>query len=221
MSALAGLGLLLAACGDDGSPEAEPTPGATGTTTPDGDTVASCIVGEWRSDALSADTGGDPINADLTGGKGIMVRIDDSGATTIEFDDMEPVVFTTSVAGATVRGEFTYRGDATGTLSTSDPDGTSGSPTATGSPATTGTWQPVGDLNWADTKLTVKLTDPLRATPLDNVPIGQYTGDAAERTGDVVDIDPLFDNGTYRCSGDTLTVTPDDDGDLPWTLTRV
>ncbi|MDY7087216.1 MAG: hypothetical protein SYR96_19130 [Actinomycetota bacterium] len=54
----------------------------------------------------------------------------------------------------------------------------------------------------------------------DNVPLRDYTGDGAERTGGAVDIDPFFDAGTYTCGDDSLTVTPDDDGDLPVVLER-
>jgi hypothetical protein len=218
--ATAAFALVLAACGEDTTPEDEPNnpPTSAGS-----DTLASCVVGEWRSQALSADTGGDPVSADLTGGEGITVRIENNGSTTIDFSSMSPIEFTANVAGADVTGQFSYGGDAVGTINTSAAGASptaGGSPTATGSPATTGTWRPVGDLNWQDTTLTVKLTDPIQVTPLDNAPIGQYTGDAADRTGDVVDIDPFFDEGTYRCMGDTLTITPDDDSDLPWTLTR-
>jgi hypothetical protein len=42
----------------------------------------------------------------------------------------------------------------------------------------------VGDLDWDETTFTVDLTD-------------QYTGEGADQTGNVVDIDPFFDSGRY------------------------
>jgi hypothetical protein len=57
----------------------------------------------------------------------------------------------------------------------------------------------------------------VQARPFDNTPIGNYVG---SQTGNAVDIDPFFDRGTYTCGGDTLTITPDKDADIPWTLRR-
>ncbi|GIF01190.1 hypothetical protein Ari01nite_86540 [Paractinoplanes rishiriensis] len=175
--------------------------------------VAECVVGEWRSTGLPAADGG-AADADLTGGAGFRVTIGTDGGAAITFDGMEPVVFSARLGEAEVSGKFTYSGQATGPMTTNAGSGTSPSP------ATTGNWQPIGDINWDQTRLTVDLTEPASARLFDNVPLEDYTGDGAARTGDAVDIDPFFDTGTYTCDGDTLTVTPDDDGDLPLILER-
>jgi hypothetical protein len=210
ISAAAGLGLALAGCADGTTPGSSPSAGPTSGPASPGGAVAACVAGTWRSTTLSADAGSNQLNADLTGGSGITVRIGTTGATTLDFTGMEPVTFSAKVAGADVRGRFTYAGTATGTITT-------GAASGNASTATAGTWAPVGDLNWKDTRLTVDLTEPLQARPFDNTPIGNYVG---EGTGNAVDIDPFFDRGSYRCSGDTLTLAPDDKGDIPWTLKR-
>jgi hypothetical protein len=208
--AAAGLGLALAGCADGNAPSSGPT-SPTSAPASGGGAVAACVVGDWRTTALSADAGNSSVNADLTGGSGIAVRIGGTGATTVDFTGMQPVTFTAKVAGADVRGRFTYAGTATGQINTGP------AASATGSAGATGSWQPVGDLNWNETRLTVDLTEPVQARPFDNTPIGRYVGDG---TGNAVDIDPFFDRGSYRCDGDTLTLTPDQDGDIPWILKR-
>jgi hypothetical protein len=209
----AGLGLALAGCAEGTTPGASPSGSPTGgSAAASGGPVASCVVGTWRSAGLDADATSrrNNLDAELTGGAGISVRIAESGATTIDFSRMDPVTFTATVANADVAGTFTYAGTASGQISTG--------PAPTGAtPAVNGSWEPVGDLNWADTRLTVDLTKPVQARPFDNTPIGRYVG---EGNGNAVDIDPIFDRGTYRCSGDTLTVTPDEAADVPWTLKR-
>jgi hypothetical protein len=215
LSAAAGLGLALAGCAEGSdTPGASPSGSATGSSaTRTGGPVASCVVGSWRSTALSADSASqrNNVSAELNGGAGISVRIAENGTTTIDFSGMDPVTFNAKVAGATVRGKFVYGGSASGQVSTGP------APSGTATPAPSGSWEPVGDLNWGETRLTLDVTEPLQARPFDNTPIGKYVG---SDTGNAVDIDPIFDRGTYRCSGDTLTVTPDQDADIPWTLKR-
>lgn len=217
LACAAATGLLLTAgCGDDSTPAANaPTTGGPVPTTAAPVTdVAACVVGQWRSNGLPEAPDGGTADADLTGGAGFQVAIGAAGDTTITFDGMEPVVFSARLGAAQVSGTFTYSGRATGTMATNA--GSSMSP----SPVMSGTWQPVGDVNWDQARLTVDLTEPASARVFDNVPLEDYTGDGAERTGDVVDIDPFFDAGTYTCGNDILTVSPDDDGDLPMVLRR-
>jgi hypothetical protein len=215
IGAAAGLGLALTGCAEGGTPSASPSGSATASgSAAAGGPVASCVVGSWRSTALTADAASrrNNVSAQLTGGAGISVRIAETGATNLDFSSMEPVNFSAKVAGADVRGKFTYAGTASGRISTGPaPAGTSATP------APSGSWAPVGDLNWEATRLTLDLTQPLQARPFDNTPIGRYVG---SETGNAVDIDPFFDQGTYTCSGDTLTITPDKDADIPWTLKR-
>jgi hypothetical protein len=214
-AAVTGL-LLTAGCGDDSTPAADaPTTGVPVPTSavPVTD-VAACVVGQWRSTGLPEAPDGGTADADLTGGAGFQVAIGSAGDTTITFDGMEPVVFSARLGEARLSGTFTYSGRATGTMATSA--GSSTSP----SPAMSGTWQPVGDVDWDQARLTVDLTEPASARVFDKAPLADYTGEGAERTGDAVDIDPFFDAGTYTCGDDTLTVTPADDSDLPIVLQR-
>ena len=95
--------------------------------------MATCVAGDWRTTALSADAGNNSANVDLTGGSGIAVRISGTGATTVDFSGMQPITFTAKVAGADVRGQFTYAGTATGQISTGPATGGAGSAAATGS----------------------------------------------------------------------------------------
>jgi hypothetical protein len=217
ISAAAGIGLALAGCTENAdTPGATPSGSASGASPSGGGTVASCVVGTWRTTGLDADATSRRNNASaqLTGGAGVSVKISEIGATNIDFAGMEPVTFSAKVAGATVKGKFTYGGTAEGHVST----GAAPAATGSASPKPTGSWAPVGDLNWGDTKLTLDLTEPVQARPFDNTPIGRYVG---ADTGNAVDIDPIFDKGTYTCGGDTLTITPDDDADISWTLKRV
>jgi hypothetical protein len=216
LGAVAGLGLVLAGCAEGTTPGASPSGSPTGGSgsAAAGGPVASCVVGNWRSTALTAEGASkrNNVSAQLTGGAGISVKIGQAGATTIDFSSMQPVNFSAKVAGADVRGSFTYAGTASGQISTGTaPTGT------TATPAPSGSWAPVGDLNWDATTLTLDLTAPVQARPFDNTPIGKYVG---SQTGNAVDIDPIFDRGTYTCSGDTLTITPDKDADIPWTLKK-
>lgn len=211
----AGLGLALAGCAEGtGTPGAGASGSPTATKT-SGGPVASCIVGDWRSVALTADAASkrNNVSANLTGGAGIKVKVGPNGATTIDFTGMDPVNFSAKVANTDVRGKFTYAGTASGTVSTGPAPAN-----ATVTPKPSGSWEPVGDLNWSATTLTLDLTEPVQARPFDNTPIGKYVG---TQTGNAVDIDPIFDRGTYTCGGDTLTITPDKDADTPWVLKKV
>ncbi len=216
IGAVAGFGLVLAGCAEGTTPGASPS----GSATPSGSAsaggpVASCVAGKWRSTALTAEGASrrNNVTAQLTGGAGISVTIGPTGTTNIDFSSMEPVNFSAKVATADVRGKFTYAGTASGQISTGAVPADSSA-----TPAPSGSWQPVGDLNWEATRLTLDLTEPVQARPFDNTPIGKYVG---AQSGNAVDIDPFFDRGTYTCSGDTLTITPDKDADIPWTLKRV
>ena len=215
LGAAAGLGLVLTGCAEGTTPGASPSGSPTGGSgsASTGGPVASCVVGTWRSTALTADAASNRnnVSAQLTGGAGISVRIGATGATSIDFSSMEPVNFSAKVANTDVRGKFTYAGTASGQISTGS------APTGTATPAPSGSWAPVGDLNWDATRLTLDLTQPVQARPFDNTPIGQYVG---SQTGNAVDIDPIFDRGTYTCGSDTLTITPDKEADIPWTLKR-
>jgi hypothetical protein len=153
----------------------------------------------------------------------------------------------TGTAGATPTADSTTAptGTAVPTMSptaapTTAPTGTAGpavsptgaaglttGPSVTASPITSpsgaadtsGTWEPVPPIDWANTRVTVDLLTPVKVRPVDNLRIADYVGDSADRTGNVVDVEPLLGKGTYQCQGDTLTITPEKNG-MGWTLTR-
>ena len=66
------------------------------------------------------------------------------------------------------------------------------------------TWEPVPPIDWGNTRVTVDLLTPIRVRPVDNVRIADYVGDGADRTGNVVDIEPLLGKG--RCQSRAATV---------------
>jgi hypothetical protein len=78
-------------------------------------------------------------------------------------------------------------------------------------------------VNFADLKLTVKLTKPVPLTIVDGVKLGDVNTSQNAQAGNVIDLQPLLRNGTYRCNGnDTLVITPTS-GSGPtvvWTFTR-
>jgi hypothetical protein len=168
------------------------------------------VAGDWRSTGVSGTAEAGTASARVDGGGGVAFKVGAAGETTVDFSGMQPVTFTVAVAGTDVVGSFTYAGTVTGTIQTSG-----------GAGATSGVWAPVGDVDWAQTRVTVDLTKPVRVRPLDNAAIGDYIGDSANRSGNVVDVDPLLGTGRYECRGDSLVLSPDPDGGvLTWTLER-
>jgi hypothetical protein len=240
-------GLVLAGCVDNSattSPSASAS--APAASAGAGAPVASCVTGNWRSTAVSAQAASGTASANVTGGGGVAVTIGANGETVVDFSKMQPVDFTTKVAGSEVSGHFTFSGQVAATVRTGTGSGspgtggspsgsatpmtsatpsasaspnTSGSPSSGVTPGTEGNWEPVPPINWGDTRVTVDLTAPVKVRPVDNVRIADYVGDGASRTGNVVDIEPLLGKGTYQCQGDSLVLTPDDGG-MGWTLTR-
>jgi predicted small lipoprotein YifL len=205
--AMAVLALTAAGCGDDG-PATEPPPDATPSPTaaaPAGQ-VAQCVTGTWRTTAVRGADDGDAANWEISGGSGVSVTVDAGGAVEVDFSGMQPVDFAGRVADVDVAGRFSYGGQASGTI------GTEGD--------TSGSWEPEGQVDWAGLRLTVDLTEPVEARPLDDEPVGDSIANLAEQTGDAVDINPFLGTGSYRCEGDTLVLSQDDGRDTEWTLQR-
>jgi hypothetical protein len=218
--ALGLLGLAVAGCtetstGTGATPGVTVSPSGSGPASapPDatpGGPLASCVAGDWRSTGVSGTAEAGTASAQLDGGGGVAFKVGPAGETTVDFTGMQPVTFTVAVAGTDVVGSFTYAGTVTGTIQTSG-----------GAAATSGVWEPVGNVDWGQTRVTVDLTKPVRVRPLDNAAIGDYLGDSANRSGNVVDVDPLLGTGRYECRGDSLVLSPDPDGGvLTWTLER-
>lgn len=196
---LAVLGATLTACGDNsGSTGASPgaSPGH----------VAPCVTGDWRGSGVEGRLGTGAAGGGFSGGGGVVLSVEPDGRASLDFSDMAPITFSGQVAGTDVRGEFSYAGNVHGSVGT-DTD------------ATSGAWTP-GSVDWEDVRVTVNLTEPVAAQPLDDVPLGEYAQEASERFGDMIDINPVLGEGTYQCRDDTLILDSGDDGGVVWTLSR-
>jgi hypothetical protein len=132
------------------------------------------------------------------------------GGTKIDFTGSQPLDFTGQVAGHTVKGQAAYAGAVRGTVLFGVPDG-----------AGKGTWTPAGAVIWDDLKATVKLTEPIAITLLDNARVSDFTGDKSTQAGGAVDVQPVLRAGSYTCSGNTLRVHTEQNGpQLEWTFTK-
>jgi hypothetical protein len=191
--------------------------GASPTPTP----AAQCPIGKWRSTQVESSGSTAGVTVTAQGGSGVKVTIDHDGAVHANFSGMQPVGFTAQVAGAQVKGEIRYGGDLDGKV---DLSGTAtGSATGSaGSSGRTGPWQPIGDINWGGLRLTVRVSEPVDATILNNVRISEVTGSQTTQAGGAVDLQPLLRQGDYRCDGnDTLIITPSGNGPtITWTFQR-
>lgn len=243
---LAGLGLAVAGCADNGPDAAGPATGTTASATP-APTVSGkapgCMVGTWRTTQVSGNASGGGASGSITGGSGATVTIGEAGQVRADFNGMQPLSFTAEVAGNEVAGSATYSGQGTATINASSTS-TSAATTAPATPATApvptaspsataattgpapaaeeGTWEPVGNIDWSALRVTVELTKPVEARLLDNAPIGDYINDAAERSGQAIETDPILGAGAYSCQGSTLILKGDTDNDgLTWTLTKI
>ncbi len=187
----------LIGCGDDAPETAQSAPMARGQ-------VASCVVGDWRSTAVSGEVGRGPLTLAVTGGAGATLGVGEDGAATLDFSRMRPLTFRGEVAGARAAGEVTYTGAARGAVDT-------------GGDQRSGTWRPQADADWSRVRVTVAVTEPTEARPVDDVPLGEAVERADEVTGEVVDIDPVLGEADYTCGEDTLEVT---DAGVTWTFSR-
>lgn len=211
---LLALALGLAGCsGGSGGTEADrsASPSVTSSSggAPGGGTTPACVAGTWRSTGTRASGTVAGATGRVEGGESVMLEVDHAGGTRADFTGMQPMTFTASALGANVKGEFSYAGPVQGTIRFPDGDRRSG------------TWQPYGKLNWDGLKVTAKLTEPAQVTVLDNADVSELTGSKATQTGNAVDAQPIFRKGTYTCDGDTLTVSPSDNGPtITWTFKR-
>lgn len=227
IASLAAVGLAVAGCGQGSglagpSPSATPTTGTSvpgspsggpsgspgGTAPGTGAPVATCVVGDWLGTGATGQAATNGASATISGGEGIRLGVRPDGRATVDFTGMRPATFTVTVSGTEAAGQFTYAGTVDGTVRTGG-----------GTAATSGDWEPVGTVDWGRLRLTVDLTKPIRARPLDNVRIGDYVGPNADQTGNVVDVDPMLGSGTFRCEGDTLTLAAKKGG-ITWNLRR-
>ncbi|GAA2363923.1 hypothetical protein [Dactylosporangium salmoneum] len=216
IAAVAVFSIGLAGCGDNSTPGAATSAGASGTATngagpsagASGGTnggstggttgggqgsAATCLVGTWKADGLTGSLSG-PVNGNFSGGGGTLLTIDSAGKTQVDFGSMQPVTFTFAVSGNDVKGSFSYGGKVNGAIKT--PSGA------------TGTLEPTGTVDFGTLTVTVNLTAPAAVTVADKMPITEFTGSGTTDTGGAVDAQPVLKKSQYNCSGNTLKLSP-------------
>ncbi|MEV6930786.1 hypothetical protein AB0M46_40725 [Dactylosporangium sp. NPDC051485] len=183
-----------ASAGASGATNGGSTGGSTGGTTGGGQgSAASCLVGTWKADGLTGSLSG-PVNGSLSGGGGALLTIDSAGRTQVDFGSMQPVTFTFVVSGNDVKGSFFYGGKVNGAIKTPS--------------AATGTLEPTGSVDFGALTVTVNLTAPAAVTVADKMPIAEFTGSGTADTGGAVDAQPILKKSRYDCSGSTLKLSP-------------
>lgn len=196
VAGLLALALTLAAC-----PADEPEPETLGP-------PVSCVVGDWQSIGVDTEVGGDLAGLSLGGGSRVALTVGTAGATTVGFAGMVPVSFAGQVFGVGVSGDLAYGGHASGRV-------------ATEQGVTSGAWQMIEPVDWQEVSVTVNLTEPVQASPFDEAPLGDVVEEADEITGEVVDVDPVLSDGSFRCEDDDrLALSPAGNG-ITWTFRRV
>jgi hypothetical protein len=170
---------------------------------------------------------GNGASGTVNGGQGVTMTIAGNGATKVGFGSMQPVSFAITANGANVKGQYSYGGTASGTLrfpggAVPSPSGTGAAATATsGTPGQTGTWQPAGDVTWDDLRLTLKVTEPVDQTLLNDARVPSVTGSQTSQAGNAVDLRPVLGQGTYTCEDGMLTVRPQaGPGTVTWVFQR-
>jgi hypothetical protein len=209
----AGLLLAVTACTDSNGSSGtagSPAPSAPATTGTTGGPPPKCVVGQWNASGVEARGSSGNVSGSITGGKGTTMTVDADGGTKIDFTGSQPLDFTAQLAGRTIRGQAAYNGAVRGTVLFGSQDS-----------AGKGTWTPSGQVIWDDLKATVKLTEPISVTLLDNARISDFTGDKSTQAGGAVDVQPVLRAGSYTCAGNTLLVRTEKNGpEMEWTFTR-
>jgi hypothetical protein len=180
--------------------------GGTASPAPGGAAGASCLAGTWRSTGVSMSTTSGGATSSASGGAGVVLTVGRDGKVSVDFDQMKPVTFTTTVSGAEIKGQYTYAGKATGAVA------------MPASGAASGTWQPSGSADWSALTVTVDLTSPVEARIFDHAKISDFAGAGGGETGGSVDAQPLLGAASYACSGNTLTLKGP--SGAAWTMQR-
>jgi hypothetical protein len=190
-------------------PSAVPTPSGSAPA-PGGAAAPACVTGRWRATGVTSVGGLGAATGRLTGGTGATMNVGPDGLTEVGFTGSRPLDFSAQAAGATVKGQIQY----SGTLRAAVQFGRQGSDG-------TGKWQPRENTGRNDLRATVKLSEPVSVTLLDNATINSLTGDTLGRAGDALDVQPILRGGTYRCTDGTLRVRTQQNGpDITWTFAR-
>jgi hypothetical protein len=79
-----------------------------------------------------------------------------------------------------------------------------------------------GSTDVSSLEITVKLTQPLATTLVNNVKVSDVSGSQTSQTGNAIDLQPILRPGTYQCQDEkTLVITTTGSGPvLTWTLDR-
>lgn len=200
-----------AGCSNDGAKSdteaaTAPSPGATPTASAAGTTAPACVAGTWRAAGVTSSGDAGSLTGRLAGGADATMTIGADGTTQVTFTEAEPVTFTMDAAGAQLAGQIEYSGKVTGAV-VFEPSATGGR----------GTWNPRGETSGDGLQVTVKLTDPVSVTLLDEAGLGAGLSDAT----DALDTLPVLRGGTYQCSADSLRVRTERNGPtMTWTFTR-
>jgi len=214
LPALAGL-TAIAACTSSGTTNDVSPSGPAGGEGPSGP-PPGCTTGTWQSASTMATATRNNFTGTVSGGEGVRLSIEPSGASTADFSSMRPIDFAVAVGSDTVKGQYHYAGTSSATMGfarrSSASPGTTSTPHAARSPgvhAASGTWQPIGNSNEDNLRVTLQLTQPVNRTPLNNVSVGSVTGPQNGQVGNVVDLRPVLRKGAYTCHDDTLTIRPE------------
>jgi hypothetical protein len=207
---MAGVLVAVTACSNDGT-AGGPSGGSTSSAASSaGGAPPQCVVGRWNATGVDARGSVGNATGNLSGGSGTMMNVGADGVTQVSFAGSQPLVFSAQVAGRDVRGQASYDGTVRGAMQIGPQDN-----------AGKGTWTPQGTVTWDDLRATVKLTEPVSVTLLDNANISDLTGDKSAQAGGAVDVQPILRAGTYTCAGDTLQVRTEDNGPaMEWTFKR-
>ena len=177
-----------------------------------GSEVADCVRGNWESTGVTVERQAkDDFQVD--GGGGVSLMIEDNGHATLDFARMHRVTFSGTKHDTEVQGFVEFRGEATGTVSTTEHSENSGTIKAE-------------DVNWGDVELTVALTEPFSSRPLDRVRVDELR-QLAQSHGHNGMHRPTLTEATYTCGDDTLTLAStvqdqrhNDHPKLTWTFER-
>jgi hypothetical protein len=200
---------------EGGSPPASPAVPdvASPAPSPPGSSVqpeALCVAGKWQVTGVRSAGGFGTAAGRVDGGAGATMTVGADGVTSVDFTESEPVTFSAEAAGAQLQGRIEYTGTVTAAVEFR--------PAAGDGP---GTWRPVSTPDDNELRATVRLTEPVSLTLLDDARIGDMVRRELPRAGDALDIRPILRGGTYRCAGDDLQVRTEQNGPtVTWLFKR-
>jgi hypothetical protein len=210
------LGMAGAACGDTDDPtSAAPRPAPT-PSVPAAPTASvqpadvACVTGSWRVTGVRASGAFGTTSSRVAGGTGAVMTVNGDGVTAVDFTRSEPVTFSGALGDAELSGQIQYAGSLRGAVRFEPPSGDE-----------PGTWQPQTGTGDNKLRATVKLSEPVDVTLLDDARVGELTGTDLPQTGDALDVLPILRGGTYRCTADDLQVQTRHNGPtMTWLFSR-